>query len=100
LFYFQVGSDTSPLSSGVFLLPPVIQAFLLLVAGQVLPLLPSLASLFIYSSMRDCHSPLFFGTQGPPPTLLLVFFIVVVYYLVCFFLCFPWVGVVLCRGLC
>jgi hypothetical protein len=27
------------------------------VTGQVLPLLPSLASLFIYSSLRDCPSP-------------------------------------------
>jgi hypothetical protein len=46
------------LSCGVFLPPPLLQAFPLLVDGWVLPpLLPSLASLFIYSSVRDCPSP-------------------------------------------
>jgi hypothetical protein len=40
LFTAQVGSGSSLLSCGVFLLLPVSQAFLLLVAGRVLPLLP------------------------------------------------------------
>jgi hypothetical protein len=44
------------------------------VAGWGLPLLPSLANLFIYSSVRDCPSPPFFGAQGAPPSLLRVFF--------------------------
>jgi hypothetical protein len=45
-------------SCGVFLPPSLLQAFLLLVAGCVPPLLPSLVSLFIYSSVKDCPSPL------------------------------------------
>jgi hypothetical protein len=39
-----------PPSCGVFLPPPLLQAFLLLVAGCVPLLLPSLSGLFIYSS--------------------------------------------------
>jgi hypothetical protein len=50
LFTVHMGSGPSPFSCGVFLSPPLFQAFPLLVAGQVLPLLPSPASLFIYSS--------------------------------------------------
>jgi hypothetical protein len=42
-----------PLFCGVFLPPLLLQAFLFLVFGQVLRLLPSPASLFIYSSVRD-----------------------------------------------
>jgi hypothetical protein len=45
-----VGSGSSPLSCGVFLPLPLLQAFPLLIAGHVLPLLPSLAILFVYSS--------------------------------------------------
>jgi hypothetical protein len=48
------------------------------VARWVLPLLPSPAGLFIYSSVRDCPSPLF-GAQCPPPSFLHVFFVVVYY---------------------
>jgi hypothetical protein len=84
-----MGSGSPPLSCGVFLPPPLLKAFLLLVAGWVPPLLPSLAaclftvpafsgSLFIYSSMRDFPSPLF-GAQGTSPSLLCVFFVVVYY---------------------
>jgi hypothetical protein len=50
-------SGASPLSCGVFLPLLLLQAFLLLVVGHVLLLLPSLAGLFIYSYMRDCPSP-------------------------------------------
>jgi hypothetical protein len=57
LFTVHVGSGPFPLTCGVFLPPPLLQAFLLLVAGCVLPLLLSLAGLFIYSSVRDCPSP-------------------------------------------
>jgi hypothetical protein len=46
---------------------PLLQAFLLLAAGQVLLLLPSLASLFIYSSMRDCPSPASLALRAPCP---------------------------------
>jgi hypothetical protein len=84
------------LSCGVFLPPPLLQAFLLLVAGHVLPLLPSPAGLFIYSSLRDFPSCLFtvpwgisllllFGAQGTPPSLLHVFFVVIAYYSVFLF---------------
>jgi hypothetical protein len=70
-------------SCGVFLPLPLLQAFPLLIAGRVPPLLLSLASLFIYSSMRDFPSPLFV-TQGGPPSLLSVFF-VIDYYLISLF---------------
>jgi hypothetical protein len=63
-----------PLSCGVFLPLPLLQAFLLLIAGQVPPLLPSLAGLFIYSSVRDCPSPRF-GAQGALASLLLLLII-------------------------
>jgi hypothetical protein len=41
LFTVHMGSGSSPISCGVFLPLPLLQAFLLLVAGCVLPLLPS-----------------------------------------------------------
>jgi hypothetical protein len=68
------------------------------IPGHVPPLLPSLASLFIYSSMKDHPSPLS-GAQGALPSLLCVFFVVIAYYSGFFFF-FPWVGVGLSRGLC
>jgi hypothetical protein len=77
--YSSLGSGSSPLSCGVFLPLPLLQAFPLLVAGHVLLLLPSPAGLFIYSSMGDSPPPLF-GTQGTPPSLLHVFFVVIAYY--------------------
>jgi hypothetical protein len=62
-WHVYVGSGPSPLSCGVFLPPPLLQAFLLMVAERVLPLLPCLAGVFICSSMGDCPSPLF-GAQA------------------------------------
>jgi hypothetical protein len=56
LFTDCMGSAPSLLSSGTLLMT-LLQAFPLLVAGRVPPRLPSPASLFIYSSMRDCPSP-------------------------------------------
>jgi hypothetical protein len=78
LFTVHMGCGPSPLSCGVFLPPPLLQTFLLLVAGRVPPLLLSLAALFIYSSMRDCLSPLLWHSGHPAlfPTCLFV----VVYY--------------------
>jgi hypothetical protein len=55
LFMWEVGLP--PISCGVFLPLPLLQAFLLLVAGHVPPLLPSPNGLFIYSSVRGCPSP-------------------------------------------
>jgi hypothetical protein len=54
LFTAHMESGSSPLSFGVFLPPPLSQAFPFLVAGHVL-LPPSLArpGLFIYSSVRN-----------------------------------------------
>jgi hypothetical protein len=89
---------TLPPSPVFFLPPPLLQAFPLLVAGQVLPLLPSPDSLFIYSSMKDGPSPP--SALRHPALLLCVFFIVVVAYYSVFFLFFPWVGVSLSRELC
>jgi hypothetical protein len=64
LFTAHVGSQSSPLSCAVFLPPPLLQAFALLVAGRVpAPAGASRArpSLFICSS----------GWDSPPPSLVL-----------------------------
>jgi hypothetical protein len=66
-----MGSGPSPLSCGVFLPTPLLQAFPLLVAGRV-------------QLVRD-SPPLLFGAQGAPPSLLHVFFVVIVYYSVSLF---------------
>jgi hypothetical protein len=61
-----MGSGPSPLSCGIFLPPPLLQAFLLLIAGCVPMLLPSPASLFIY---RSCGKWVFPPLQCSfPPT--------------------------------
>jgi hypothetical protein len=65
LFIVHIGSWSSPLSCGVFLPLPLLQAFPLLVAGRVLLLLPSLAGLFIYSSGRDFSSPPLWNSVHP-----------------------------------
>jgi hypothetical protein len=82
----RVGGGSSPLSCGVFFPLPLSQAFPLLVAGHMPPLLPSPArpSLFIYSSGRDFLPPLFIA-QGAPPSLLCVFIVLIVYYSVSLF---------------
>jgi hypothetical protein len=85
LFTAHMGRGFSPLSC-VFLPPPFLQAFPLLVAGCAPPLPPSPArpGLFIYSSGRDSSSPLF-SAQGAPPSLLRVFIFLIVYYSVSLF---------------
>jgi hypothetical protein len=87
LFTAHVGRGPSPLSCGVFLPPPLLQAFPLLVAGCVPPLLPSTArpGLFIHSSVRDCPPPLF-SAQGALPSLLHVFIVLIAYYSVSLFI--------------
>jgi hypothetical protein len=94
--YSSRGKWVFPLSHGVFLPPPLLQAFPLLVAGRVPLLLPSPArpGLFIYSSVRDSPPPLF-GTQGAPPSVLRVFIVLIAYYSVSLF--FPGWGLV-CPG--
>jgi hypothetical protein len=65
-----VGSGSSPLSCGVFLPPPLLQAFLLLIAGRVLLLL--LAGMFVYSSHgKQVFPPLLWSF--PPSTTLTSF---------------------------
>jgi hypothetical protein len=78
--------DLPPLSCGVFLPLPLSQAFLLLVAGRMPLLPPSLArpGLFIYSSGKDSPPPLF-GAQCSPPSLLCVFIVLIAYYSVSLF---------------
>jgi hypothetical protein len=55
--YSSCGKWAFPLSCGVFLPLPLLQAFLFLVAGWVPLLLPSLVGLVIHSSVGDCPSP-------------------------------------------
>jgi hypothetical protein len=84
-----VGSDTSPLSCGVFLPLPLLQAFPFLIAGLVPPLLPSPASLFTYSSVRDCPSP---PQRSGCPALFAMCLFCCYCLLFSFLLFFPWVG--------
>jgi hypothetical protein len=97
LFIAHVGSGYSPLSCGVSLPPPLLQAFPLLFAGHVLPLLPSLAWL-VYLQFCEGFPSLPLWLQGALPSLLSVFFVVIAYYSV-FFL-FSLVGGQSVRGLC
>jgi hypothetical protein len=90
LFTAHVGNGSYPLSCGVFLPLPLLQAscsWLLGVCHRSCLLWPGL---FIYSSVRGSPSSLF-GAQGSPPSLLCVFFVVIAYYSVSLF--FPgWRG--------
>jgi hypothetical protein len=73
LFTVNVGSGPSPLSCGVFLPLALLQALPLLVTGQLLPLLPSPAGLFIYSSCgKQAFPPLLWSF---PPTATLTSFL-------------------------
>jgi hypothetical protein len=66
--------------------PPhnIVTSLLSKVAGWVPPLLPSLAGLFFYSSVRGC--PLSFSAQGTPPSLLHVFLLL--FFIIQFFFSF------------
>jgi hypothetical protein len=98
LFTAYMGGAHSPLSSRVFLLPPLLQAFPLLVAGRGPPLLPSQASPSIHSSVRDCPSlPL--QPSGRPALFTTCLFLLLFIIQFGFFLFFAWVGVSLSRGL-
>jgi hypothetical protein len=79
LFIAHVGSGPSLLSYGVFLPPPLLQAFPLLVAGCVPLLLPFPAGLFIYSSMRE-SPPLPLVLRAPHPLCYVSFFVVIIAY--------------------
>jgi hypothetical protein len=90
-FMWELGLP--PLSCVVFLLPPLLQDFLLLVAGRVPLLLPSPASLFIYSSLGDCPSPPL-ALRVPCPLYYMSFLLLVIIQ----FLFFPWVGGLSVQG--
>jgi hypothetical protein len=87
LFTAHVGGESSALSCGVFLPPPLSQAFPLLVAGcapcsrQILFGQPQLV---IYSSGKDFPPPLF-SAQCAPPSLQHVFIALIAYYSVSLF---------------
>jgi hypothetical protein len=85
LFTVHVGSGSSPLSCGVFLPMPLLQAFPCLVTGHVPLLLPSPAP---PPPRRSRHPTLFATCLYSSYCLLLSFSF------------FPWVGVSLSRGLC
>jgi hypothetical protein len=100
LVYLQLSWEVFfPFLLGVFLLLLLLQAFLLLIAGWVLPLLPSPTSLFIYSSMRDCPSPPL-QCSGCPALFATCLFCCYCLLFRVFFPFFPWMGVGLSRGLC
>jgi hypothetical protein len=82
--YSYMGSGSSPLSCGVFLPPTLLQAFPLLVAGRVLPLLPFPAWLVYLQFCEGFPSPAF-QVQGTLPPLLCDFFVVIAYYSVFLF---------------
>jgi hypothetical protein len=85
--YSSLGSGSSLLSCGVFLPPPLPQAFPLLVAGHAPGSRWSLSGppgLFIYSFGKDSLPPIF-SAQGAPPSFPLVFIALIVYYSVSLF---------------
>jgi hypothetical protein len=95
--YSSHGKWVFPLSCGVFLPPPLSQAFPLLVTGCVPLLPPSLArpGLFIYSSGKDSpHPPLALRAPHPLCNVSLLFLLLITQ-----FLFFPQVEVGLPRGL-
>jgi hypothetical protein len=87
--YSSRGKCPFHISCGVFLPLPLLQVFPLLVVGRVPLLLPSLTSLFIYSSMRDCPSPSL-GAQGALPSLLRVFLVFSSCLFIIQFVFYPW----------
>jgi hypothetical protein len=91
LFIVHVRSGSSLLSCGVFLPLLLLQAFLLLVAGRVLLLLPSPAGLFIYSSMKEFPSPP--SALRAPRPLCYMSGLLLLLNIQVFFFFFPWVGV-------
>jgi hypothetical protein len=86
LFTAHVGGGSPPLSCGVFLPPPLLQALLFMVAGRLPPLLPSAAQV-VYLQFCEGFSSPHFCAQGTPPSLLRVFIVLIAYYSVS--LCFP-----------
>jgi hypothetical protein len=87
LFIVHVGSGPSPLSCGVFLPPPILQAFPLLVAGRAptpAGASPARPGLFIYSPRNDSPPPIF-SARCAPPSVPHVFIALIAYYSVSLF---------------
>jgi hypothetical protein len=96
LFTVHVGSGSSPLSCGVFLPPPLSQTFLLLVAGHMPQVPPSLAWLvYLQFQERFSSPPSVLRAPHPLCYVCLLFLLLIIQF---FF--FLWVGVGLSRGLC
>jgi hypothetical protein len=93
LFTVHVGGGSSLLSCGVFLPPPLLQVFPLLVAGRMPPLLPSPAGLLWGISPHTLQ-------RSGRPTLFATCLFCCYCLLFSFFLFFPLVWVGLSRGLC
>jgi hypothetical protein len=68
--------------------------------GEVLPLLPSPAGLFIHSSSGECLSPTLWSSGHPAFFAVFSFFFSYFFIIQIFFLLFPWVWVSLSRELC
>jgi hypothetical protein len=85
LFTAHVGSGSSPLSCGVFLPLPLLQAFPLLDAGCVLLLLPSLARLVYLQFCEGFLSPALQCSGHPTLFATCLFFVVIAYYSVFLF---------------
>jgi hypothetical protein len=86
LFTVHVGSGSSLPSCGVFLPPPLLQAFLLLIAERTppIPLEPLWPGRLVYLQFREGFPSPPFSTQCAPPSLLRVF-ILIAYYSVSLF---------------
>jgi hypothetical protein len=96
LFTSHVGSRSYPLSCGVFLPPPFLQAFPLLVAECVPLLLPSPVQLVYLQFWEGFPSPTS-AFRAPHP---LCYVSLLFLLLITQFVFFPWVGVGLSRELC
>jgi hypothetical protein len=100
LITVHMGSGSSPLSCGVFLPPPLSQAFLLLVAGRTLPLLPEPlppGPAYLFTVPGRIPLPHSWELRAPHRLchMSLLFLLLITQ-----FLFFPQVGVGLLRGLC
>jgi hypothetical protein len=97
--YTSHGKWVFPLSCGVFLPPPLSQAFPLLVAGHVpgfhWSLSAHLACLFTVPGRIPFPQSLVLSAPHPLSRVSLLFLLLITQ-----FLCFPWVEVSLSRGLC
>jgi hypothetical protein len=85
--YRSHGKWVFPPSCGVFLPPPLSQAFPVLVAGRMPPLPPEPLwppGLFIYSPRKDSLPPIF-SAQCAPPSFQCAFIVLIAYYSVSLF---------------